>query len=356
MVNGSRVVVTGTGAITSLGHTTRETWEAVKAGRSGVRRVQAFDPSGMPSQVASEVVDFKPESRLDRKEARRMSRFVQFAMVATREALEGSGLQITEANRDQVGVIVGSAIGGLEEIEEAHTILKERGPSRISPFTVPMMIADMGAGMISIALGARGPNFCTVSACSSGAHAIGEAFETIRRGDATLESARKRGAPILAEIVGYGATADASHITAPDPVGAGAAQAMKRTLVKARVAPEDVSYINAHGTATQLGDVAETLAFKDIFGEAAYRIPISSTKSMLGHLLGAAGSVEAVISVKAVEEGVAPPTINLEHPDPQCDLDYIPEGARELDIKLALSNSFGFGGHNASLLFKQFRG
>src|SRR5713101_3383984 len=335
MLNGTRVVVTGTGAITSLGHTTRETWEAVKAGRSGVRRVQAFDPTGMPSKVASEVLDFKPETRLDRKEARRMSRFVQFAMVATREALEGSGLQVTEANRDRVGVIVGSAIGGL------------------------VMIADMGAGQISIAVGARGPNFCTVSACSSGAHAIGEAFETIRRGDATamiaggseacvtplalaafcasravstrdiepsrasrpfdlerdgfvmgegagilileeLESARKRGAPIIAEIVGYGATADAGHITAPDPVGAGAAQAMKRTLAKARVAPEDVSYINAHGTATQLGDVAETLAFKDIFGEAAYRIPISSTKSMLGHLLGAAGSVEAVISVTAV--------------------------------------------------------
>src|SRR6202165_1218710 len=415
MVNGTRVVVTGTGAISSLGHTTRETWEAVKAGRSGIRRVQTFDPSAMPSKVASEVVDFKPEARLDRKEARRMSRFVQFAMVATREALEGSGLQVTEANRDQIGVIVGSAIGGLEMIEEAHTILKERGPSRISPFTVPMMIADMGSGQISIATGARGPNFCTVSACSSGRHAISEACEIIRRGDATamiaggseacvtplalaafcasravstrdvepsrasrpfdlerggfvmgegagilileeLESARKRGAPIIAEIVGYGATADAGHITAPDPVGAGAAQAMKRTLAKARVAPEDVSYINAHGTATQLGDVAETLAFKDIFGDAAYRIPISSTKSMLGHLLGAAGSVEAVISVKAVEEGVAPPTINLEHPDPQCDLDYIPEGARELDIKLALSNSFGFGGHNASLLFKQFRG
>src|SRR5881275_2074943 len=318
MVNGSRVVVTGTGAITSLGHTTRETWEAVKAGRSGIRRVQAFDPSATPSQVASEVVDFKPETRLDRK-----------------EALEESGLHITEANRDQVGVLVGSAIGGLEQIEEAHTILKERGPSRVSPFTVPMMIADMGAGQISISLGARGPNYCTVSACASGAHAIGEAFEIIRRGDATamiaggseacvtplalaafcavravstrdiepsrasrpfdlerdgfvmgegagililegLESAIKRGAPILAEVVGYAATADASHITAPDPVGAGAAQAMKRTLQKARVVPADVSYINAHGTATQLGDVAETLAVKDIFGEAAFRIPISS--------------------------------------------------------------------------------
>jgi 3-oxoacyl-[acyl-carrier-protein] synthase II len=414
MVNGTRVVVTGTGALTSLGHTTRETWEAVKAGRSGVRRIQAFDPSGSPSQVASEVIDFKPETRLDRKDARRMSRFVQFAMVATREALEESGLQITERNRDQVGVLVGSAIGGLEQIEEAHTILKARGPSRISPFTVPMMIADMGAGQISIAVGARGPNFCTVSACASGAHAIGEAFEIIRRGDATamiaggseacvtqlalaafcavravstrkvepsqasrpfdierdgfvmgegagivileaLDSALKRDAPILAEVVGYAATADASHITAPDPVGAGAAQAMKRTLEKARVAPSEVSYINAHGTATQLGDVAETLAVKDIFGEAAYQIPISSTKSMLGHLLGAAGSVEAVISVKAIQEGVAPPTINLDHPDPQCDLDYIPDGARELDIRLALSNSFGFGGHNASLLFKQFR-
>jgi 3-oxoacyl-[acyl-carrier-protein] synthase II len=415
VVNGTRVVVTGTGAITALGNTTRETWEAVKAGRSGIRRVQAFDPSTTPSQVASEVVDFKPETWLDRKAARHMSRFVQFAMVATKEALSESGLSITEANRDQVGVLVGSAIGGLEEIEEAHTILKERGPSRISPFTVPMMIADMGAGQVSITIGARGPNYSTVSACASGAHAIGEAFETIRRGDATamvaggseacvtplalaafcairavstrnvdparascpfdverdgfvmgegagilileeLGAAMKRGATILAEIVGYGATADASHITAPDPVGAGAALAMKRTLVKARVSPEEVSYINAHGTATQLGDVAETLAVKDIFGDAAYRVPISSTKSMLGHLLGAAGSVEAVISVKAVQEGVAPPTINLEHPDPQCDLDYIPEGARELDIKLALSNSFGFGGHNVSLLFKQFRG
>ena len=415
MVNGTRVVVTGTGSITALGHSTRETWEAVKAGRSGIRRIQAFDPSSTPSQVASEVIDFKPDTWLDRKAARHMSRFVQFAMVATKEALKESGLPITESNRDQVGVLIGSAIGGLEQIEEAHTILKERGPSRVSPFTVPMMIADMGAGQISISVGARGPNYATVSACASGAHAIGEAFEIIRRGDATamiaggseacvtplaiaafcairavstrkvepskascpfdmdrdgfvmgegagvllleeLESAVKRGAPILAEVVGYAATADASHITAPDPVGAGAALAMKRTLEKARVAPEEVSYINAHGTATQLGDVAETLAVKDIFADAAYKIPISSTKSMLGHLLGAAGSVEAVISVKAVQEGVAPPTINLEHPDPQCDLDYIPEGARELDIKLALSNSFGFGGHNVSLLFKQFRG
>jgi 3-oxoacyl-[acyl-carrier-protein] synthase II len=324
-------------------------------------------------------------------------------------------LRITEENRDAVGVLVGSAIGGLEHIEDAHTVLKERGPSRVSPFTVPMMIGDMAAGQISIAIGARGPNYSIASACASGAHAIGEAFETIRRGDATamiagasestitplalaafcairavttrrgdpstssrpfdmerdgfimgegagilvleeLESAKRRGASIMAELVGYAATADASHITAPDPVGAGAAKAMKRTLEKARVAPADISYINAHGTATQLGDVAETLALKDIFGEAAYHVPISSTKSMLGHLLGAAGSVEGVICVKAIQEGVAPPTINLEHPDPQCDLDYIREGAREIPITLALSNSFGFGGHNASLLFKQFRG
>ena len=415
MVNGVRVVVTGTGAITSLGQNTRETWESVKAGRSGVRRVQAFDPADSPSQVASEVLDFKPERRIDRKEARRMSRFVQFALVAALEALEESGLQITEKNRDDVGVLVGSAIGGLEHIEEAHTVLKERGASRVSPFTVPMMIGDMAAGQISIAIGARGPNYAITSACASGAHAIGEAFETIRRGDATamiagasestitrlalaafcairavstrsgepssasrpfdlerdgfimgegagilileeLESAKRRGAPILAELVGYAATADASHIVAPDPVGAGAARAMKRTLEKARVLPSQVSYINAHGTATQLGDVAETLAVKDIFGEDAYKVPISSTKSMLGHLLGAAGAVEGVICVKAIQEGVAPPTINLDHPDPQCDLDYIPDGARELPITLALSNSFGFGGHNASLLFKQFRG
>ena len=320
---------------------------------------------------------------------------------------------INEENRDQVGVLVASAIGGLQQIEEAHQVLVDRGPDRVSPFTVPMMIADMAAGQISIAVGARGPNFAITSACASGAHAVGEAFETIRRGDAVamiagasesavtplalaafcairavsvqktdpsrasrpfdlerdgfvmgegagilileaLEHARRRNATILAEVVGYAATADASHITAPDPVGAGAALAMRRTLEKARVAPQAVSYINAHGTATQLGDVAETLAIKEVFGEAAYTIPISSTKSMLGHLLGAAGSVEAILCVKAVQEGVAPPTINLEHPDPQCDLDYVADGARELDIRLALSNSFGFGGHNASLLFKQF--
>lgn len=414
MVNGVRVVVTGTGAITSLGHSTRETWEGLKAGHSGVRRIQAFDPTGNPSQVASEVVDFRPETRLDRKEARRMSRFIQFAMVATREALDASGFQVTEQNRDDVGVLVASAIGGLQQIEEAHTVLTERGPGRVSPFTVPMMIGDMAAGQISIALGARGPNYSITSACASSAHAVGEAYEIIRRGDATamvaggsestitplalagfcairavstrpgdpaaasrpfdlerdgfvmaegagvlileeLESARRRGAPILAEVVGYAATADASHITAPDPVGAGAALAMARALRKARVAPDDVNYINAHGTATQLGDVAETLAIKDVFGETAYRIPTSSTKSMLGHLLGAAGAVEAIICVKAIEEGVAPPTINLDHPDPQCDLDYVADGARELDIRVALSNSFGFGGHNATLVFKQYQ-
>ena len=415
MKNGVRVVVTGTGMITSLGHTTRDTWEGLKAGRSGIRRIQAFDPTGSPSQVASEVVDFKPEQYLDRKEARRMSRFVQLAMVAAHEAMQDSGLIITEANRDQVGVLVGTAIGGLEQMEEAHTTLVTRGASRVSPFTVPMMIGDMAAGQISIAVGARGPNYSIASACASGAHAIGEAYETIRRGDAIamlagasesaitplalaafcavravttssvppdqasrpfdrnrdgfvmgegagivvleeLEGARRRGARILAEVIGYAATADASHITAPDPVGAGAAEAMRRALVKAHVRPADVSYINAHGTATQLGDVAETLAIKDVFQEAAYRVPISSTKSMLGHLLGAAGSVEAVICVKAIQEGVAPPTTNLVEPDPQCDLDYIPEGARELTIDVALSNSFGFGGHNASLVLRHFAG
>jgi len=415
MMNGVRVVVTGTGMITSLGHTTRDTWEGLKAGRSGIRRIQAFDPTGSPSQVASEVVDFKPEQYLDRKEARRMSRFVQLAMVAAKEAMQDSGLIITEANRDQVGVLVGTAIGGLEQMEEAHTTLVTRGASRVSPFTVPMMIGDMAAGQISIAVGARGPNFSIASACASGAHAIGEAYETIRRGDAVamlagasesaitplalaafcavravttasvppdqasrpfdrnrdgfvmgegagivvleeLEAARRRGARILAEVIGYAATADASHITAPDPVGAGAAEAMRRALVKAHVTPVDVSYINAHGTATQLGDVAETLAIKDVFQEAAYRVPISSTKSMLGHLLGAAGSVEAVICVKAIQEGVAPPTTNLVDPDPQCDLDYIPEGARELNIDVVLSNSFGFGGHNASLVLRHFAG
>ncbi len=410
-----RVVVTGTGSITALGHTTREMWEALKDGRSGTRRIQSFDPSPFPSQVASEVIDFQPDVCLGRKEARHTSRFVQLGLVAAREAVAAAGLVVTEENRDRVGVIMSSAIGGLEQMEAAHTTLIERGPARVSPFTVPMMIGDMAAGQISIELGARGPNFCITSACAAGSHAIGEAYEIIRRGDAVamiagaseatmtplclaafcalravttragdpasasrpfdrdrdgfvmgegagvvvleeLEAARRRGAPILAEVAGYAATADASHITAPDPVGAGAALAMRLALDKARIAPGDVSYINAHGTATPLGDVAETLAVKEIFGPHAFRVPISSTKSMLGHLLGAAGSVEAVICVKAIEEGVAPPTINLDHPDPQCDLDYIPEGAREMEMRVVLSNSFGFGGHNACLVFRQFRG
>ena len=411
----SRVVVTGTGTVTSLGHSTRTTWEAVKAGRSGVRRIQAFDPTGNPSQVASEVIDWHPEQWIERKEARRMGRFVQFAMVAAQEAIGEAGLAIEDGMRDQVGVLLSTAIGGLEQIEESGRVLQERGPGRVSPFTIPMMIGDMAAGQVAIATGARGPNYSIASACASGAHAIGEAYETIRRGDAVamiaggtesaitplalaafcavravtswsgdpaqasrpfdlerdgfvmgegagvlvleeLEAARRRGAPILAEVVGYAATADASHITAPDPVGAGAALAMRRSLQKAKVDPATVSYINAHGTATQLGDVAETLAIKDVFGDSARRIPVSSTKSMLGHLLGAAGAVEAVICIKAIQEGVAPPTINLDHPDPQCDLDYVPGEARELEVEVALSNSFGFGGHNATLAFRRFTG
>jgi 3-oxoacyl-[acyl-carrier-protein] synthase II len=410
-----RVVVTGTGTVTSLGHSTRTTWEAVKAGRSGVRRIQAFDPAGNPSQVASEVSDWRPEQWIDRKEARRMGRFVQFAMVAAQEAIGEAGLVIADGLRDQVGVLLATAIGGLGQIEESGRVMRERGPGRVSPFTIPMMIGDMAAGQVAISTGARGPNYSIASACASGAHAIGEAYETIRRGDAVamiaggtesaitplalaafcavravtswtgdpaqasrpfdverdgfvmgegagvlvleeLEAARRRGAPILAEVVGYAATADASHITAPDPVGAGAALAMRRSLEKAGVEPARVSYINAHGTATQLGDVAETLAIKDVFGESARRIPVSSTKSMLGHLLGAAGAVEAVICIKAIQEGVAPPTINLDHPDPQCDLDYVPGEAREVEVEIALSNSFGFGGHNATLAFRRFTG
>src|SRR5437588_393979 len=330
VVNGTRVVVTGTGSITSLGQTTRETWEAVKAGRSGVRRVQAFDPSEMPSKVASEVIGFKPEERLDRKEARRMSRFVQFAMVATREALGESGLQITEANRDQVGVLVGSAIGGLEEIEEAHTILKERGPSRISPFTVPMMIADMGAGQISISLGARGPNFCTVSACSSGAHAIGEAFEIIRRGDATA-------------MIAGGSEACVTPLAL-------AAFCASRAVSTRQVEPQLASRpFDLERDGFVMGEGAGILILEQLDSARKRGAPI------IAEIVGA-GSGRAVISGQAIEGGVAPPTITLEHPGPQCDLDYIPQGARELDVKLALSNSFGFGGHNASLLFKQFRG
>ena len=402
-----RVVVTGMGAISPLGNDAASTWQAVRAGRSGIDAVENFDASGLPVRIAGEVKGFDPADALGRKEARRSSRNCQFAIVAAREAVQDSGLDV-RAEGEDVGVLIASGIGGLEWIEKGVLALAEGGPRRVSPFTVPTMITDMAAGMVAIDHGARGPNFAVVSACASGAHAIGEAAEWIRRGDATavlaggtegsltpvaiaafaamqalstrnddpqrasrpfdrerdgfviaegaamlvleeLSHARARGATIYAEIAGYGATADAYHITQPDEEGDGARRCMQRALQRAGAQPADVGYINAHGTSTQLNDAAETRAIKRVFGDAARTIPVSSTKSMTGHLLGAAGALEAFFSVMAIHDGYLPPTINLENPDPELDLDYVPRVGREASPSLVLSTSFGFGGHNACL-------
>ncbi|HVB53685.1 MAG TPA: beta-ketoacyl-ACP synthase II [Candidatus Acidoferrales bacterium] len=409
-----RVVVTGMGAVTPLAVGVAPTWEALLAGRSGIARIQTFDPEPYASQMAGEVLDFDPVDFIDRKQANRTARFTQFALAATMEAMAQSGLPIDDSNRFEVGVIVGSGIGGLAVTEEASHTLRDRGPRRLSPFTAPMILTDIAAGEIAMKLQACGPNFALSSACATGAHAIGEAAEIIHRGDAVacvagaseasvtplavgafsamralsqrngdpehasrpfdkgrdgfviaescgivileeLAHARRRGAPILAEVVGYGATADAHHLTAPDPSGRGACYAMKRALEKAGATPEDVDYINAHGTSTELNDAAETAAIKQALGEeCARRIPISSTKSMTGHSLGGAGAIESIFSVMAITDGRVPPTINYQDPDPECDLDYVTEGARQVDPKLVLNNSFGFGGHNACLAFRRF--
>jgi 3-oxoacyl-[acyl-carrier-protein] synthase II len=414
MINeNQRVVITGMGAITPLGLDVETTWRSLLAGRSGTMRLTAFDPTPFCSQIAGEVKGFDPEAYMSRKEARRSDRFSQFAIACTAQALEQAGLAITEENADEIGVIIGTCIGGLQTMSDAYQALFEKGPMRISPFTVPMMIANMAAGQVAIIFGPRGPNFCAVSACATGTTALGEAFEIIRRGDAvamiaggteaaitpfgmaifhrvgalstrndeperasrpfdaqrdgfvfsegggvvileSLEHARRRGAHPLAEIVGYGATSDAYHISAPAEGGDGMAKAMARALQKADLAPEEVDYINAHGTSTLLNDKSETLAIKTVFGEHAYRVPISSTKSMTGHLIAAAGAVEAIVCVKTIHEGIIHPTINYEYPDPECDLDYVPNVARPAEVNVALSNSFGFGGHNASIVLKVY--
>ncbi len=402
-----RVVVTGMGAISPLGNDRHSTWEAARQGRSGIDVIEGFDASQLPVRIAGEVKGFDAAEALGRKEARRSSRASHLALVAAREAVEDSGLDV-RAEAEDVGVLIASGIGGLEWLENNVLALANGGPRRVSPFTVPSMIADMPAGMVAIDQGAKGPNFAVVSACASGAHAIGEAAEWIRRGDATavlaggtegsvtpialasfaamqalstrndepqrasrpfdrdrdgfviaegssvlvlesLEHAQARGARIYAELVGYGATADASHITQPDEEGDGARRCVVRALQRAGAAPEDVDYINAHGTSTQLNDAAETRAFKRVFGEHAHRVAISSTKSMTGHLLGAAGALEAFFSIMAIHDGFIPPTINLDQPDPECDLDYTPNTGREASPKLVISTSFGFGGHNACL-------
>ena len=407
-----RVVVTGVGVISPVGRGKKEFWQSLYQGKPGVDRITLFDPRDFPSQIAGEVKDFNPHDFTEPKKARRMDRYTQFAVAATKLALEDAGLRIDSTNAPEIGVIIGSGIGGLRTLEEQHVILLEKGPRRVSPVLIPMMIADMAAGQVSIEFGATGPNWASVSACSSGAHAIGEAFETIKRGAAeiviaggteapitplavaafssakalstrndepqkasrpfdkdrdgfviaegagivileTEASATLRGARVYAEILGYGATADAYHITAPDPKGKGAAQAMRLALKEAEISPTDIEYVNAHGTSTPLGDEFETLAIKEVFGEHAYNLLVSSTKSMTGHLLGAAGAIELIASILALDSGIIPPTINLDNPDPFCDLNFVPHKAVEKEIKTALSNSFAFGGHNVSLIAKK---
>ncbi len=410
-----RVVITGMGAVTPLGLDLPSTWSAMLAGKSGAGPITRFDPTGLETRIACEVKGFDPGAFVDRKEARRMDRYTQFAMAAARQALDDAGLAIGPENADDIGVIIGSGIGGIETLSAQFKVLHERGPSRLSPFLTTMMIANIASGQVAIQFGMRGPNFATVSACATGAHAIGEAYETIRRGAAramvaggseapivpigvgafntmrvlstrneppeaasrpfdaerdgfvlgegagvlileSLESARARGAHIHAELVGYAATADACHVTAPAEGGSGARLAMQRALASAGLPPAAVDYINAHGTSTPLNDQAETEAIKAVFGEHAYRMPVSSTKSMTGHLLAAGGAVELIACVLAIRDGIVPPTINLDHPDPACDLDYVPHVARRHRVRVALSNSLGFGGHNATLVVREYVG
>ena len=408
----TRVAITGMGFITPIGHDAETVWSNLVEGVSGVGPITRFDTSNYSTRIAAEVKGFEAEAYMDRKTARHIGRYCQFALAASRLAVAQSGLEPAEMDPDDVGVIVSSGIGGMEEIEKSHTALMERGVKRISPFTVPMMIADMAAGIVSMHLKAGGPNYSIVSACASSGHGLGEAAEIIKRGDAVamiaggseatitpltmgafcqikavserndeperacrpydlgrdgfvmgegavmmvleeMEHARRRGAPILGEVAGYGATADMYHFTAPHPEGLGAARAMRRALKKAGVAPEQVGYINAHGTSTKLGDIAETRAIKDVFGEHARELAVSSTKSVHAHLLGAAGAMEAAACIMALQHGVLPPTINLENQDPECDLDYVPNAARPAKFDVAISNSFGFGGHNATLVLRK---
>jgi len=406
-----RVFVTGTGVVSPLGNDVETFWKRLCAGESGADPITRFDTTGYGTTFACEVKDFSIEGVIDRKEAKRMDRFVQFAVVASHEAIRSAGLDLDALDTDRIGVIVGSGIGGMETFEAQHRTLVERGPGRVSPFFIPMMISDMASGQVSIQFGLKGPNFCTVSACASGAHAIGEALRLLRAGDAdvivaggseatitpmalagfgnartlstrnddpprasrpfdqdrdgfvigegagmlileTESHARARNAKVICELAGYGASGDAYHMTAPSEDGDGAARAMKRALEDAGMSPTDIAYINAHGTSTPTGDPVEVKAVKTVFGDHARSLMMSSTKSMTGHLLGAAGGLEGVITAFAIQRGVVPPTINLEQPDPQCDLDFVPNQARTLALKGALSNSFGFGGHNVALAMR----
>jgi 3-oxoacyl-[acyl-carrier-protein] synthase II len=413
MPRNNRVVVTGTGVLCPLGLDTNATWEALSYGKSGIDYITRFDPEPFTTKFAGEVKEFEATNYMSRRQARHLDRFAQLAIAANQEAVKQAEIKIDSASQDNIGVIIGSSLGGLDTLAKQVRQLQERGPNRVSPFLVPMMSADMAAAQVSIMLGATGLSLATTSSCCSGTDAIGIAYETIKRGDARailaggseaavnpiglaafsairalstqnsapklasqpfdsqrdgfvlsegagvlmledLGFAQSRGAHILAEIIGYGTSSDAHHITQPPETGAGMAQAMRMALKKAGLEPGEIDYINAHGTSTPLNDRIETRAIKAVFGEHAAKVPISSTKSMMGHLIGAGGAVEAAICIMVIQHGMIPPTINLSHPDPDCDLDYVPNVARRARVNTALSNSFGFGGHNSVLIFSRY--
>jgi len=409
------VVVTGVGLVIPTGIGVAEAWKNICEGKSGIGPLTRFDAKDFETRIAGQVKEFTPERYIEKKEIKKMDLFIQYALAAAKEAMEDAQLKITPENSEQIGVIVGTGLGGLPTLEETHKVLLEKGPSRITPFFIPKLIANLAAGHIAIQYGAKGPNTCLVTACATGAHCIGDAFRAIQYGDAEaiiaggteanitpltiggfnamkalstrndepekasrpfeknrtgfvvsegagilileeLEFARKRGAKIYGEVVGYGYTGDAYHIAAPSPDGDGAIRCMRMAIRDARIRPEDVDTINAHGTSTVLNDATETVAIKAVFGEDAKKIPVSATKSMTGHLLGAAGSTEAIFTLLSIRDGILPPTINYEEPDPECDLDYVPNVARKSAIRIAMSNAFGFGGTNATLIFQKFTG
>ncbi len=408
-----RVVVTGIGMVSPCGNNLEENWQNLTNGKSGISYITRFDTAEFPAKIAGEVKNLNPEDFVDKKYAKRLDQFLIYALAAAKMAMEDSGLVIQEDFADRIGVMVGAGMGGLQTIEKYHKACMEGGPRKISPFFIPYSIVNMAPGLISIEYGAKGPNLSIVTACATSTHSIGEAFECILRGDADaiitggaeatitplaiggfcsmkalstrndepekasrpfdrdrdgfvmgeggailileeLEFAKKRGAKIYAEVVGYGLSGDANHMTAPDPQGDGAYRCMRMAVKDAGISPDEIDYINAHGTSTYYNDLYETMAIKKLFGERAYKIPVSSTKSMTGHLLGAAGAVEAAITIMAIKNSLVPPTINYENPDEGCDLDYVPNVAREVKIRYAMSNSFGFGGTNAALVFKRF--
>jgi 3-oxoacyl-[acyl-carrier-protein] synthase II len=410
-----RVVVTGMGLICAVGHTAEEAWVNIIAGKSGVARITQFDPSQFACQIAAEVKNFDPLKFIDKKEVKKMGRFIHLAMAAAEEAMKSSGLQVTDENATRVGVHIGSGIGGFDVIEREHSAFLKDGPRRISPFFIPATVVNLAAGQVSIKYGAKGPNEATCTACTSSAHSLGDSYKIIQRCDADvmlsggteaavtpmsvggfaamralstrnddpekssrpwdsardgfvigegagilvleeLEHARRRGAKIVAEIVGYGMSADAHHITQPAENGDGAYRVMLNAMKDAKLAPEQIGYVNAHGTSTDIGDRLETVAIKHAFGDHAYKLAVSSTKSMTGHLLGGAGGLEAGFTVLALRDQILPPTINLEHADPECDLDYVPNQARKVQLEYALSNSFGFGGTNGALIFRRWTG